>query len=64
MKGGYGVSALYHAAENGHHACVDLLVGRGAHLDAKNNYDQTALHRAADVGNVSVAEILLEHGAD
>jgi ankyrin repeat protein len=59
-----GVSPLYMAALNGQRAMVQLLLANGADVNAKGNYDRTALHTAADHGFVSVAETLLAAKAE
>lgn len=56
---------LHHAAEQGHLACVDVLLGRGFDVDRRDRSDNaTALHWAAYGGRLDVVERLLAAGAD
>ncbi len=43
---------------------VDLLVARGAMLDAADNRGRTALMIAASLGDAATVDILIQHGAD
>jgi len=43
---------------------VDLLLARGAPIDARNLAGATALYSAAEAGHASVAQRLIERGAD
>ena len=43
---------------------VDLLIKKGADIDAKRGPGETPLHSAAEVGNAGTVELLLEKGAD
>ncbi|MBN2583621.1 MAG: ankyrin repeat domain-containing protein [Planctomycetes bacterium] len=43
---------------------MNLLIERGADVDAVNGSGITPLHRAANVGNVTAAGVLLRHGAN
>lgn len=43
---------------------VELLLERGAKVDVLDREEFTALHRAADAGDIARAKLLLEHGAD
>jgi ankyrin repeat protein len=63
--------ALHRAAENGHAPVVQLLLEKGAEVDAqykkiktKGDDQKTALHRAAENGHAPVAQLLLEKGAE
>lgn len=40
------------------------LLSRGAEVNARDSHDQTPLHRAAFGGNVEVAQVLVQAGAD
>ncbi|RYP92526.1 hypothetical protein DL770_001392 [Monosporascus sp. CRB-9-2] len=51
------------AAEKGHEAVVQLLLEKGANIEAKDNeYDQTPLSWAAEEGHEAVVKLLLEKG--
>ncbi|TNJ28675.1 Ankyrin repeat protein 1 [Giardia muris] len=56
-----GMTALMHAAENGHTACVELIAWREARQRDENGW--TALMHAVKVGRLDCAKLLLcEHG--
>ena len=64
-------SCLHFAAQNGHLACVTLLIGRpenqkmsAAEIDARANQGQTALYLAAANGHRYCCAALLAAGAD
>ncbi|KAL9117500.1 MAG: hypothetical protein Q9187_005963 [Circinaria calcarea] len=57
-------TALIWAAEGGHEAIIQLLLEKGADVDAKDENGHTALHEAAFKGNKAVIRLLLEKGAD
>lgn len=59
-----GSTPLHLAAGRGHKAMVELLVGRGADLEAHDATGATPLHLAAENGFLSVAEVLVQHKAD
>ena len=59
-----GNLALHLAAQNGHYEIVDLLISRGAKLDAKNFNGNTALHMSMEYGFDNVSTLLLQKGAD
>ncbi|MHC4205530.1 MAG: ankyrin repeat domain-containing protein [Planctomycetota bacterium] len=52
-------SALFAAAACGQENIVELLISKGAHVTARNNWDMTALHLAARGGYTDVAKQLL-----
>jgi ankyrin repeat protein len=54
---------LFDAARKGDAAAVKVALDRGASVDAKWRYDQTALFIAAFRGHSEVVKLLLEHGA-
>lgn len=43
---------------------IRFLLERGADIECRNQYKQTALHRAVRAGNTATVEILLTYGAD
>jgi ankyrin repeat protein len=56
-----GDTPLHMAASNDYKAAVELLLAKGADVNAKNHSGQTPLFMATDTG---IAELLLEHGAN
>jgi ankyrin repeat protein len=58
-----GLSLLHVAARAGSDDIVQLLVRKGANMEAKDRYNHTPLHDASVSGNVSVVRVLVEHGA-
>jgi len=56
--------ALWHAANNERIEVMELLLDRGADLDAKYNSGYTVLMKAAFNGSAEVLEFLLKRGAD
>ena len=63
VNGGYG-SALFSATKAGNRAMVELLLSRGANVNAKGDSGDTALQQAARHGFQAVAEVLLANHAD
>jgi ankyrin repeat protein len=55
---------LHEAALKGHREIVELLLERGAAVNARNSSGATPLHDAALAGRLAVIEILLRHGAE
>ena len=53
------VTALISASYNGHRDVVQLLCERGADVNAKDKYGNTALHVAVQIGNIAVVKFLL-----
>jgi hypothetical protein len=43
---------------------AQMLLKRGAVVDARDDHGRTSLHRAVGLGRIEVARLLLEHGAD
>ena len=65
VKGGWMViTPLHMAALNGHKEIVELLIAKGADINAKDDSEWTPLHWAADEGHKEVAEFLIAEGAD
>ena len=56
-------SPLHTAAANGQKEVVELLITKGANVDAKGRLDWTPLFYAVDEGHKEVAELLLDQGA-
>ena len=63
-KGDEISDAFYIACRNGHKATAELLLSRGADIDATGYFGATALHWAAINGHAAVVEWLAERGAD
>jgi uncharacterized protein len=60
-----GETPLMTAARSGHSDLVTILLGHGAHVDAREAlHGQTALMWAAAEGDTATARVLVEHGAD
>ena len=57
------VTPLHEAAMFGHKHVCELLIERGADVDAKTRDLVTPLHRAARAGHHAVVKLLLEHHA-
>ena len=55
---------LFEAVRKGDAAGVTAALDKGADVNAKFRYGQTALFKAAERGNADVAKILLDRGAD
>ena len=58
-----GATALHHAASGGYNDIVQLLLSKGASIEATNNHNNTPLHFAAANGRTSTVELLLSKGA-
>ncbi len=61
---GAGRTALMEAARGGRREVLDLLLARGAAVDAKTGTGPTALIEAAYAGQLAIVKTLLDHGAD
>jgi ankyrin repeat protein len=61
-----GMTPLHHATFGGHKEIAELLIAKGADVNAK--FDKisggTPLHIAADKGHKEIAELLIANGAD
>ena len=55
---------LFEAVRKGDAAAVTSLLDKGADVNAKFRYGQTALFKAAEKGNAEVVKVLLARGAD
>jgi peptidoglycan/LPS O-acetylase OafA/YrhL len=72
MAGGVGVDALdperggtplLWAAVTGRAEAIELLIGRGAHVNAVDRDGGTALHAAAFLGHENAVDVLIRNGA-
>ena len=59
-----GLSALHVAAEEGDEQVVDMLLNKGAEVDARDKKGNTPFMYAAKLGNTSVCKLLIEGKAD
>eukprot|EP01012_Entosiphon_sulcatum_P015500 TRINITY_DN2044_c0_g1_i1.p1 TRINITY_DN2044_c0_g1~~TRINITY_DN2044_c0_g1_i1.p1 ORF type:complete len:242 (-),score=61.95 TRINITY_DN2044_c0_g1_i1:4-705(-) len=55
---------LHWASYKGHAHVLELLLQKGANIDARGVKGQTALDDAVEKGHKAVVEVLLKHGAD
>jgi ankyrin repeat protein len=58
-----GATPLYHAAAWGRTALVELLIARGADINARNKASATPLAAAEKNGFAETAAVLKQHGA-
>ncbi len=63
-KNAFRVMPLHSAVANRHLAIAELLLARGADVNAKQEGGFTPLHEAALQGNDEMIQLLLAHGAD
>jgi len=59
-----GRTALMQAAEAGDLSVTQLLLAKGADINAKDQGEETALTLCADQGNTEIVQALLDAGAD
>ena len=64
VSNGEGHTALFLAAQNGHHEAAKLLLDHGAEVNQASNLGNTPLDAAAYMGFLKVAQLLLAHGAN
>jgi hypothetical protein len=64
LKRGDGWTPLHKAAYEGYREIVELLIAKGADVNAKNKRGMTPLHLAAEYGRNQVVELLIAKGAD
>ncbi|XP_034255089.1 integrin-linked protein kinase [Thrips palmi] len=60
----HGFSPLHWAAKEGHYKIAELLIQRGARINATNRGDDTPLHLAAAHGHREIVHMLLRNKAD
>ena len=60
----WGRTPLHIAAEEGHKEIAELLIAKGADVNAKDSVGFTPLHEAAFYGQNEIAELLIAKGAD
>ncbi|KAJ7327642.1 ankyrin repeat-containing domain protein [Mycena albidolilacea] len=60
----YDPTALQAASFNGHKDIAELLISRGANVNAQHEYYGTALQAASSKGHKDIAELLINTGAD
>jgi ankyrin repeat protein len=60
----FGRTALHHAAAFGNKAMVELLLSRGAEVNAKGDDGRTPLYLATERGFQAIVEVLLANKAD
>ncbi len=60
----YGRTPLHHASTNGHKKIVELLIAKGADVNAKSKFENTPLNLAAFWGHKEIAELLIAEGAN
>ena len=58
-----GMTPLHYAARDGQKEIAELLIAKGAGVNAKNKYGWTPLHNAA-TGHKEIVELLIAEGAD
>ncbi|MGE0009953.1 MAG: ankyrin repeat domain-containing protein [Candidatus Babeliales bacterium] len=59
-----GLTALHHAARNGHIEIINFLLEHGAQIESKDKTGQTPLHLAAQSGQANAVKLLLDKGAN
>ena len=64
VKDKYVETALMWASKEGHKEVVELLIEKGADVNARDNAGWTALMDASYNGHKEIVELLLEKGAD
>jgi hypothetical protein len=60
----YGRTPLHHASTNGHKKIVELLIAKGADVNAKSKFENTPLNLAAFWGHKEIVELFIAKGAD
>lgn len=60
----HGHTPLHWAAKEGHLYIIQMLLNKGARVDATNMGDDTALHLAAAHGHLDCVHYILKHNPD
>ena len=58
-----GRTCLHVSADSGHHEMVQVLLGQGAELNAKDKNGWLSLHYAAKSGFLSTVKLLVDNGS-
>lgn len=58
-----GRTCLHVSSSNGHLDMVQVLLGQGAHLNAKDKNGWIALHYAANAGYLATVKLLVDSGS-
>ena len=64
LRDGMNRTPLHHAAFVGSKEIVELLIARGADVNATNDYGSTSLHYAAIQGHTKITELLISNAVD
>ena len=60
----YGITPLHYAAFRGHKGTTELLISKGANVNATNEEGGTPSHLAAEEGHKQIVELLIAKGAN
>ena len=63
-KNNYGQTPIWLAAKYGHDTMVELLINKGANLNAQDEHHGSALYTASERGHEQVVKLLLDKGAE
>ncbi|UCE48728.1 MAG: ankyrin repeat domain-containing protein [Phycisphaerales bacterium] len=63
VSSAYGVTLLHVAADAGSKGMVELLIAKGADVNARDTDDGTPLWYAKDKGHTDIVQLLIKHGA-
>ena len=63
MKDKDGYTPLHWTVDVGHRDVAELLIVRGANINAKTDKGETAISRAEEKGYKEIVELLRKHGA-
>jgi hypothetical protein len=63
-KDSEGQTLLYLVAKNGHYLTAELLLDKGAEVDAQGGFYGNALQAASSKGHEAIVKLLLERGAE